>query len=48
MPDAYLDELDADDRAVYWRGQVLALAPGQRLKVIVDDGLVGRVRGGRT
>jgi ribosomal protein S18 acetylase RimI-like enzyme len=40
MPDAYLDELNADDRAIYWRGQVLALAPGQRLKVIVDDGLV--------
>jgi hypothetical protein len=34
MPDAYLDELDVDDRAAYWRGQVLALLPTQRLKVI--------------
>jgi ribosomal protein S18 acetylase RimI-like enzyme len=40
MPDAYLDELDVDDRAAYWRRQVLALLPGQRLKVIVDDGVV--------
>jgi ribosomal protein S18 acetylase RimI-like enzyme len=40
MPDAYLDELNADDRAAYWRRQVLALLPGQRLKVIVDDGVV--------
>ena len=40
MPDAYLDELDVDDRAAYWRGQVLALLPTQRLKVIVDDGVV--------
>ena len=40
MPDAYLDELDADDRAAYWRRQVLALLPGQRLEVIVDDGVV--------
>ncbi len=40
MPDAYLDELDADDRAAYWRRQVLALLPGQRLKVVVDDGVV--------
>lgn len=40
MPDAYLDELNADDRAAYWRRQVLALLPGQRLKVIVDDGIV--------
>ena len=38
MPDAYLDELDVDDRAAYWRRQVLALLPAQRLKVIVDDG----------
>ena len=27
MPDAYLDELNADDRAAYWRRQVLALLP---------------------
>ena len=40
MPDAYLDELDVDDRAAYWRRQVLALLPSQRLKVIVDDGVV--------
>ena len=40
MPDAYLDALDADDRAAYWRRQVLALLSRQRLKVIVDDGLV--------
>ncbi len=40
MPDAYLDALDADDRAAYWSGQVLALRPGQRLKVIMDDGVV--------
>ena len=40
MPDAYLDELDVDDRAAYWRRQVLALLPAQRLKVIVDDGVV--------
>lgn len=40
MPEAYLDELDVDDRAAYWRRQVLALLPGQRLKVIVDDGVV--------
>ena len=40
MPDAYLDELNADDRAAYWRRQVLALLPDQRLKVIVDDGVV--------
>ncbi len=40
MPDAYLDELDVDDRAAFWRRQVLALLPGQRLKVIVDDGVV--------
>ena len=40
MPDAYLDELDVDDRAAYWHRQVLALLPGQRLKVIVDDGVV--------
>lgn len=40
MPDAYLDELDADDRAVYWRSHVTALLPGQRLKVIVDDRVV--------
>ena len=40
MPDAYLDELNADDRAGFWRRQVLALLPGQRLKVIVDDGVV--------
>ena len=38
MPDAYLDELDVDDRAAYWRRQVVALLPVQRLKVIVDDG----------
>ena len=40
MPDAYLDELDADGRAAYWRGQVLALPPAQRLTMIVDDGVV--------
>jgi ribosomal protein S18 acetylase RimI-like enzyme len=40
MPDAYLDELDIDDRAAYWRHQVQALLPEQRLKVIVDDGVV--------
>ena len=40
MPDAYLDELDADDRAAYWRRQVIALLSSQMLKVIVDDGLV--------
>ena len=40
MPDAYLDELDADDRAAYWRRQMEALLPGQRLEVIVDDGVV--------
>jgi ribosomal protein S18 acetylase RimI-like enzyme len=40
MPDAYLDGLDVDDRAAYWRRQVQALLPGQRLKVIVDDGVV--------
>ena len=40
MPDAYLDELDVDDRGAYWRRQVLALQPDQRLKVIVDDGVV--------
>jgi len=40
MPDAYLDELSAHDRAAYWRGQVLALLPGQRLKVIVEGGVV--------
>ncbi len=40
MPDAYLDELEADDRAAYWRRQVVGLLPGQRLKVIVDDGVV--------
>ena len=40
MPDAYLDELDVDDRAAYWRRQVLALLPGQRLRVIVEDELV--------
>ena len=40
MPDAYLDELDADDRAAYWHHQVLALLPAQRLEVIVDDGVV--------
>jgi ribosomal protein S18 acetylase RimI-like enzyme len=40
MPDAYLDELNADDRAAHWRRQVLALLPGQRLKVVVDDGVV--------
>ena len=40
MPDAYLDELSADDRAAYWRGQVLALLPGERLKVIVEGGVV--------
>jgi ribosomal protein S18 acetylase RimI-like enzyme len=40
MPDAYLDELNADDRAAYWRRQVLALLSGQRLKVIVDEGVV--------
>ena len=40
MPDAYLDELDVDDRAAFWRRQVLALLPGQRLEVIVDDGVV--------
>ena len=40
MPDTYLDELDVDDRAAYWRRQVLALLPGQRLKVIVEDELV--------
>ena len=40
MPDAYLDELEVDDRADYWRRQVLALLPAQRLKVIVDDGVV--------
>jgi len=38
MPDAYLDDLDPDDRAGYWRGQVLALRPDQRLEVVVDDG----------
>jgi hypothetical protein len=32
-----LDELDVDDRAAYWRRQLLALQPGQRLKVIVAD-----------
>ena len=47
MPDAYLDELDVEDRAAYWRRQVVALLAGQRLKVIVDDGLVvGFVVGG--
>jgi ribosomal protein S18 acetylase RimI-like enzyme len=40
MPDAYLDELTPDDRADYWHRQVLALLPGQRLNVIVDDGVV--------
>jgi ribosomal protein S18 acetylase RimI-like enzyme len=40
MPDTYLDELDVDDRAAFWRHQVLALLPAQRLKVIVDDGVV--------
>jgi ribosomal protein S18 acetylase RimI-like enzyme len=40
MPDGYLDELDAHDRAAYWRRQLLALLPAQRLKVIVDDGIV--------
>src|SRR5687768_15541426 len=40
MPDAYLDDLDVDDRGAYWRRQVLALQPDQRLKVIVDDGVV--------
>jgi RimJ/RimL family protein N-acetyltransferase len=40
MPDAYLDELNVGDRAHYWRGQLLALPPAQRLKVIVDDGVV--------
>ena len=40
MPDAYLDELDAADRAAYWRRQVLALLPGPWLKVIVEDGVV--------
>ena len=40
MPDAYLDELDVNDRAAFWRRQLLALLPGQRLKVIVDDGIV--------
>ena len=40
MLDAYLDELDVDDRAAYWRRQVVALLAGQRLKVIVDDGVV--------
>ena len=40
MPDAYLDELDVDDRAAYWRRQLLALTPAQRLKVIVDAGVV--------
>jgi ribosomal protein S18 acetylase RimI-like enzyme len=40
MPDAYLDELDVADRAAYWGRQVLALLPGQRLTVIVDDGVV--------
>jgi ribosomal protein S18 acetylase RimI-like enzyme len=41
MPDAYLDELDADDRAAYWRRQVSAFMPGRRLEVIVDDWVVG-------
>ena len=40
MPDAHLDELDADDRAAYWRRQVLELLPGQRLKVIAESGVV--------
>jgi ribosomal protein S18 acetylase RimI-like enzyme len=40
MPDAYLEELNADDRAAYWRHQVTALLPAQRLKVIVDHGVV--------
>jgi ribosomal protein S18 acetylase RimI-like enzyme len=40
MPDAYLDDLNVDDRAAFWRRQVLALLPVQRLKVIVDDGVV--------
>ena len=40
MPDAYLDELNVDDRAAYWRRQLLALLPAQRLKVIFEDGLV--------
>jgi hypothetical protein len=40
MPDGYLDELNVDDRADYWRRQMSALLPGQRLKVIVDDGVV--------
>ncbi len=40
MPDAYLDQLDVDDRAAYWRRQVLALLPSRRLEVIVDGGVV--------
>jgi ribosomal protein S18 acetylase RimI-like enzyme len=40
MPDAYLDELDVDDRAAYWRNAVHVLQPDQQLKVIVADGFV--------
>jgi ribosomal protein S18 acetylase RimI-like enzyme len=40
MPDSYLDELDPEDRAAFWRGQVRELLPGQRLAVIVDGGIV--------
>jgi ribosomal protein S18 acetylase RimI-like enzyme len=40
MPDTYLDELDVEDRAVYWRNAVQVLEPGQRLKVIVENGVV--------
>ena len=40
MPDEYLDELNADDRAAYWCRQLLALLPAQRLKLIVEDRVV--------
>jgi ribosomal protein S18 acetylase RimI-like enzyme len=40
MPGAYLDGLDVDDRAAYWRNALQVLQPDQRLKVIAADGVV--------